>query len=225
MNEMIPKPSGALVEKPSTPEEEPIPDGSEYTIVKELAPSQPTLEILSNTLIEALTNAPNYDVAGDVLQAAVNEHGHQTVETILLARLTEDPSPDTAFYLDMIGGMAERDTIPSHESYSEPNFEEMGTLLELVNKYSEEDIQIVADIQDSEVAFASPERKQMKEDMAPFFKLVCKLRWESKVALDTDRSKYPEFWQIFDKFEAMHRAVGIVNPVQKTVGHDSEVRL
>lgn len=224
MNEMIPVPRRDLMEKPDPREEEPIPDGSEYIIAKELAPSQPTLEILSNSLNEALTNAPDYDVASDVLQMAVDEHGHQTVETILLARFTEDPSPDTAFYLDMIGGMAERQTIPSHESYRDPSFEDMTTLQEMVSKYPEEAIRLVADITDSAEAQANPVRLAMSNDIAPLYKLACKLRWESKVTLDTDRSQYPEFWQIFDRFEEMYRAVGIVNSTEGKVRHDLEVK-
>lgn len=224
MNEMIPKPNPVPVEISPDIQEEPVFDPDKYTVVTELSPDQLSIEIMSETLHLELKNAVDYGEIMNVLEAAVAQNGHQTVETALLVRYNKEPNDENKFYLGLMRDIAKTKTIQSRESLKEPDFEGLGYLLELVNKYTEEDIRKVADIIDPAEGSTSPERLRMKDDIAPLYKLACKLRWESKAALDVNRSQYPEFWRIFDKFEAMHRAVGVINSI-KGVRHDLTVKL
>lgn len=224
MNEMIPKPNTVPAEAPPEALEEVNFDPERFIITKELAPSVQSLEEIEIALSAEIDAAADYPAVISIFEAAIAKNGHQTVETIILSRFNNEPTEANKVYLDLIKGISESETILAAESYNDPAFEGMSKLFEMVSNYTEEEIRMVTDITDPTEAMASPERKRMKEDIAPLYKMAVNLRWSSTVVLDTDRTKYPEFWQIFDKFEAIHQAIGIINTIQKTVRHNCTVK-
>jgi hypothetical protein len=221
MGEMIPRLNTTPAERSSEPVE--VVSG-EVSYIVELAPGVPAVEALMADLGPKI-DAADYSELADLLDDAIREHGHQTIETVMLTRFNQDPTSDNKYYLDLVKGMSETQTILAVESFKDPEFEGLGQVFETISNFTEEEIRMVAEIVTPAEALASPERRRMKDSIAPLYKLVCKLRWESKAALDTDRTQYPEFWQIFDKFESMHRAVGVINTIDKTVRHNLEVKL
>lgn len=189
-----------------------------------LAPDAFTIENIKNNLGLAIDAATDYPSVMDIVDEAVGKYGHQTVQTVLSARFNDDPSPDNKFYLDLVGDVAEFNTVSAPESLEEPDFEGVSSLLEVISEFSSEDIKEVAAISTAEEGFSNPLRKRMKDSISSAYKLACKLRWESKACLDTDKTRYPEFWQIFDKFEAMYQAVGVIDTKEKTVRRDISLK-
>ena len=221
MNEMIPRINAVPTEKT----EEQSQESEKFTPMTELAPDVLSIEEIGATIIAKIQAAEDYPAVIDLLEEAISNYGHQTVETIMLTRFNIEPTQENKVLLDLIVGMNQIQTITAVESLEDPDFEGLGTMFEMVSKYTEEEILTVTNITEPAEAISSPERQRMKNDLAPLYKLACKLRWESKAALDTDRTLYPEFWQIFDKFEAIHRAIGIINNISKTVRHNLTVKL
>jgi transposase-like protein len=167
MNEMMPKPNNLTSEEAAAPVEVEL-NPQRYVVVTELAPSQPDIEALSSALQNELTAAVDYGEAMDVLAGAVSKNGHQTVLTALLTVFNREPSDENKYYLRLVEGMAEMATIPSQESLKDPDFEGMESLLEVVSRYTQEDIAVVANITTPAEAFASPERKRMRDDGPKF---------------------------------------------------------
>jgi hypothetical protein len=226
MNEMIPRVNNVpAAEKAPEPAPETVLNQNEFTPIVELAPSIISLEEIGTTINAEIDAAIDYPAVMDILEVAISNYGHQTIETIMLSRFNNQSTEANKVLLDLIKGISETQTVTAVESLADPDFEGVSTLLEMVSKYTEEEIHLVTNITEPSEAIASPERKLMKNDLAPIYKLACKLRWESKAALDTDRTLYPEFWQIFDKFEAIHQAIGIINTIQNTVRHNLTVKL
>jgi hypothetical protein len=224
MSEMIPKPNTVPAEKSQVPEQEPVLDPEKYTVVTELAPDHFSIEKLSEFLSRALDEAPGYPEMADVLKVAMTEHGHQTVITTLSAGFNREATPANKYYLDFALKMAESQTLISQESLKEPDREAVGRLLEFVNQYTEEQIKCVTDITNPEKALVHPERLRMRDACSPFCNIARELRYNSAADLDTDHSKYPEFWRIYDKFIAIYQAVGSVNTSLGTVDHSRIVK-
>jgi len=78
----------------------------------------------------------------------------------------------------------------------------------------------VGSITDETIAKESDNRTRMKNLSTPLVVLMKLRPNNTKIMTDRDRSRYPEFWQLVDKYQRINCAIGITNSKHNTVRHD-----
>ncbi len=127
-------------------------------------------------------------------------------------------------YLDLLERkFYEEATAPTEtliDRLDEPNLEHIETLRSTLNLISEEMIENVASITEATTAKNSAHRDYMRSLIAPLMPLMKSLYKNTKIGADYDKSKYPEFWQLVDKYHQINCAIGTYNLSTNQVNHN-----
>ena len=106
------------------------------------------------------------------------------------------------------------------DRYEEPSPEHLASLKETIDQVSEEMIALVGELPDAVSANASEERKKINKISGRIAIIIKYLEEDTKVALDKDKTKYPEFWQAKDKHKRIKQAVGSINLTKNTINRN-----
>lgn len=102
----------------------------------------------------------------------------------------------------------------------EPNLEQLETIRDTLDLISDELIDQVAAIDTAEAAKNSANRDLLRKLSAPIVVLMKSLHKNTKIGADFDKSRYPEFWQLVDRYHEINCAVGTYNVSANTARHN-----
>lgn len=147
---------------------------------------------------------------GDIFQTAIAHLPASSVEEALIK--------DRAWRLFALAFPENREL-----QQREPSPEIITEVGALVEKYDESFIERVMSITEPEVALHDPERLQLRDDIAKVYRKLRDTKFKTRIAYDINKTAYPEFWTIHDKFLRMHQAVGLINRITNSVRHNLSI--
>jgi len=103
---------------------------------------------------------------------------------------------------------AEQEICRFPERLAEPDQESLNAIKIELEKFSTEEINRVAAISEVSELSKDMNRPLMNAAVSHFGKILENLRTQTKVFLDSEQTLYPEFWELYNKVDAMRVAVG-----------------